>query len=277
MLIDANDFLDRMSLAARQVGSVALRFYGKVENLEKSVPGREFVNDDHRARIQALSDVDLAAQEIVLLALAEHFPFVKLDPEEDTQSVALFSSNESPYTVVVDPIDGTLNYITQRDQFGVMIGLLEENRYIASLVHFPKEGRTYRAVRGDGCTVTVAGETKPVRAGETPVLILRDSATPDAIAEALESAGFATSRSGCSAVDSTVAATGVAAAAVSFKEPSVRRCIGALVSREAGGYLCDKHGNPYDCIHPAGLDSLVTARSREVAERIVPLLQTNIV
>lgn len=269
MLIDCNDFLDRMSLAARQVGAVALRFYGKVANLEKTVDDRVFVNDEHRARIQALSDVDLAAQEIILLALAERFPFVRLEPEEDTQSVSLFEGNQSPYSVVVDPIDGTLNYITQRDQFGVMIGLVEEDRYVASLVYFPLEGRLYRAVRNEGCTVTVEGKTTRVRTAETPDLVLRDSATPETAAAALERAGFSSVRSGCSAVDSTVAATGAAAAALSFKEPSIRRCIGALVSREAGGYLCDLTGKPYDCTLPTGVPSLVTARDRTVADRVL--------
>ena len=272
MLIDPNDFLDRMALAARQVGAVALRFYGKVANIEKTVVGREFANDDHRAAIQALSDVDLAAQEVLLLALAEQFPFVVLEPEEDTPSTDLFAGNASPYTVVVDPIDGTLNYINQREEFGVMVGLMEEERYLASLVYFPLEDRLFRAVRGEGCTVTAGGATRRVRAGETPDVVLRDQSTPAAVAGAIEALGFSTSRSGCSAVDSTVAATGVAAAALSFKEPSIRRCIGALVSREAGGYLCDVHGNPYDCVHPAGLDSLLTARDRATAERLLPAL-----
>ncbi len=269
MLIDPNDFLDRMGLAARQVGAVALRFYGKVANLEKTVEGREFANADHRAAIEALSDVDLAAQEIVLIALAEHFPFVMLDPEESTSSVALFNGNSSPYTVIVDPIDGTLNYITQRDQFGVMIGLMEEDRYLASLVYFPLQGRLYCAVRGEGCTLSAGGHVSAVRVEDTPNLVLRDAATPDGAMVSVEALGFQTTRSGCSAVDSTVAATSVAAAAISYKEPSVRRCIGALVSREAGGYLCDLHGNPYDSTSPAALDSLLVARDRATAERLV--------
>jgi fructose-1,6-bisphosphatase/inositol monophosphatase family enzyme len=270
--VDPNAFLDVMSLAARQVGAVALRFYGKVANLEKEVIGREFANDDHRAALQALSDVDLAAQEVLLVALAERFPFVNLDPEEDTPSVSWFEGNDSRYTVVLDPIDGTLNYITQRGKFGVMVGLMEDDRYLASLVYFPMEGALYRAVRGEGCSVTIGGIARPVRSGPSPELVLRDAATPVEIAESVTAAGFTVTRSGCSAVDSTVAATGVAAAAISYHQPSIRRCIGALVSREAGGYLCDIHGRPYECTHPGALDSLLVARDRETAERILPVL-----
>ena len=113
---------------------------------------------------------------------------------------------------------------------------------------------------------------RPVRSGETPDLVFRDSATPAAVAEAVAAAGFEVTRSGCSAVDSTVAATGAAAAAISYHQPSIRRCIGALVSREAGGYLCDIHGQPYDATHPGKLDSLLVASGRQVAERLLPLL-----
>jgi fructose-1,6-bisphosphatase/inositol monophosphatase family enzyme len=269
MLIDPNEFLDRMALAARQVGAVALRFYGKVANLEKTVEGREFANEDHRAALQALSDVDLAAQEIILLALAEHFPFVALEPEEDTPSVRMFAGNSSPYTVVVDPIDGTLNYISQREQFGVMIGLMEEDRYLASVVHFPLEGRLFRAVRNQGCLEVSSAGTRAVRVGDTPALVLRDSSTPEHAVSAVSELGFSVVRSGCSAVDATVAATHVAAAAVSYHQPSIRRCIGALVSREAGGYLCDLRGEPYDCTHPGALDSLLIARDRDLAEQLL--------
>jgi fructose-1,6-bisphosphatase/inositol monophosphatase family enzyme len=265
-------FLDCMSIAARQVGAVALRFYGKVANLEKEVVGREFANDDHRAALQALSDVDLAAQEILLIALAEGYPFVAVDPEEDTPGVAAFADNVSRYTVVLDPIDGTLNYITQHGKFGVMVGLMEDERYVAGLVYFPLDGRLYRAVRNEGCTVTIAGIERPVRTGETPALVFYDAATPAEAAAAIESVGVSTTRSGCSAVDSTVAATGEAAAALSYHQPSVRRCIGALVSREAGGYLCDLQGRPYDCTHPSTLDNLLVARDRAFAEVVLGAL-----
>lgn len=260
-----------MSLAAMQVGAVALRFYGKVANLEKHID-RATVNDEHRAALEALSDVDLAAQEIVLLALEADYPWIAVEAEEDTPGVATFASNPSPYTVVLDPIDGTLNYITQTEQFAVMIGLMEDDRYLAGLVYFPLQGRLFRAIRGEGCTLTVHGQTTAVRTSETPNLVLRDAATPPEVATAIESLGFVTSRSGCSAVDSTVAATMSAAASISYHAPSIRRCIGALVSREAGGVLTDLHGHQYDCTHPRSLDSLLVARDRTLVDRLLEVI-----
>jgi fructose-1,6-bisphosphatase/inositol monophosphatase family enzyme len=260
-----------MSLAARQVGRMAVQFYGKVANIEKTLD-REYLTDIQRATAQALSDVDLAAQEILLLALHERYPFVELDTEENTPLVEKFKRNRSPYTVVIDPIDGTLNYISQREQFAIIVGLLKEDKYVASLAYFPLRDELYRAVRGKGSTVTKAGKTKPVRAGKTPNLILRESSATDEFVAEIEALGFETLRGGCSTMDSTIAATRIGAASIFHRVPSVRRCIGTLVSKEAGGYLCDAWGNPYDCTHPKTMDSLVIARDEKMAERLLPIV-----
>ena len=266
------DFLERMGLAARQVGLMALQFYGKVANIEKTLD-RVYLNETQRATAQALSDVDLAAQEILLTALAEYFPFVAIDAEEDTPTVKQFRRNRSPYTVIIDPIDGTLNYLTQREQFAVIVGLIKDDRYVASLAYFPLTGELYRAVRDRGCTVTKNGKTRAVRGGKTPNVILRESAATDEFVAGLEQMGFATLRGGCSTMDSTIAATRIGAASIFHRVPSVRRCIGTLISREAGGYLCDARGEPYDCTHPRDMDSLVIARNKATAERLLPLIE----
>jgi fructose-1,6-bisphosphatase/inositol monophosphatase family enzyme len=267
-----DDFLNTMSLAARQVGTMAVQFYGKVANIEKTLD-REYVNETQRATAQALSDVDLAAQEILLLALHERFPFVGLDAEENTPHIGKFKRNTSPYSVIIDPIDGTLNYISQREQFAVIVALLKEDKYVASLAYFPLRGELYRAIRGKGCTVTKGGKTKPVRAGKGPNLVLRESAATDEFVEELTSLGFETLRGGCSTMDSTIAATRIGAASLFHRAPSVRRCIGTLISREAGGYLTDAYGNEYTCTHPRKMEGLVVARDAKLAERLMPAIE----
>jgi fructose-1,6-bisphosphatase/inositol monophosphatase family enzyme len=267
-----SDFLDVMGLAARQAGAVALQFYGKVANVEKTLD-RVYVNETQRATAQALTDVDLVAQEILLLALAERYPFVSIDPEEATPTVERFARNRSAYTVVIDPIDGTLNYVSRRQRFAVIVGLLKDDRYVASLAYFPLSGELFKAVRDKGCTVTVKGKTRSVRAGRAPALILRESAATDAFRTELERAGFETLRGGCSTMDSTIAATRLGAASIFHRVPSVRRCIGTLISREAGGFLCDARGRRYDCTHPRDMDSLVVAASERIADRLLPTIR----
>jgi len=265
------EFLRVMGLTARQVGRFALQFRGKVANLGKSVD-REFVDDQQRLAVQALTDVDLAAQEIILLALREHFPFVEVEPEEDTVSVGLFRRNRSRFRVVIDPIDGTLNYLSGAGQFAVAIGLLRDDRFAASAIYFPLADTLFLAARDSGCTVTRGGRTKAARRGAATPVVFRDSATDESVSGLVSGLGFAVERSGCSIADTTVAATGWASASVYSGRPSIRRCIGALVSREAGGVLCDFDGRPYDCSYPRELGSLLVARDRKTAARILAAL-----
>ena len=53
------------------------------------------------------------------------------------------------------------------------------------------------------------------------------------------------------------------------REIGIRRAIGALVSREAGGHLCDAAGVPHDCTRPHDLDSPVVAPDRPAAARFL--------
>lgn len=267
-MIELDRFLDRMSLAARQVGVVALQFHGKVANRGKEV-GAGYENALHRAAAEALSDVDLAAQEILLLALAEHYPFVRVEPEEETPLVARFAGNDSPYTVVLDPIDGTLNYISLGGQFAVAVGLLEHERFVASLVYFPLRGELHRAVRDAGSRVERVAAAPQGTVPLSRDVVFHDTATPAEAIAAIERLGLTCTRSGCSMVDSTVAATALGVASFCARRPSIRRAIGALVSREAGGHLCDAEGAPYDCTRPDDLDSLVVARDRATADRLL--------
>ncbi len=278
--IDPELFLSHMRLAAEQVGVVALQFRGKVANVGKSVEGEH--EPSHRLAAEALSDVDLAAQEIILLSLAAHFPVVRLDAEEDTPLVARFAASDSRYTVVIDPIDGTLNYLSNRGQFGVLVGLLEDDRFIASLCHFPLRNETFVAVRDRGAfrynhseasSVPLAASRERIIAGTDSRLVYVDSATSAEAIARLNAAGYETARSGCSAVDATVAATGLAAAAVAMKQPSIRRCVGTLISREACGALTLANGEPYDCTHPRGLSSLLVSSNRETSDAVLAVVR----
>lgn len=270
MTIDPESFLSHMRLAAEQVGVLALQFRGKVANVGKKIEGDD--DPGHRAAAEALSDVDLVSQEIILLSLAAHFPFVRLDAEEETPLVERFAGNDSRYTVVIDPIDGTLNYLSLRGEFAVLIGLLEDDRFIASLCHFPLRKETFVAVRDRGAfrydLSTRSGSRERVIALTDSRLVYVDSATSPEIIARLQSAGYETARSGCSAVDATVAATGLAAAAITMRAPSIRRCVGTLISREAGGVLTLATGEPYDCTHPRGIASLVVACDKSTLTRL---------
>ncbi|MBD3675328.1 MAG: inositol monophosphatase [Planctomycetaceae bacterium] len=108
----------------------------------------------------ALTLADLTVQELLIAALRDADPILKecrIEAEETTGDLGRFPA-ESPYTICLDPIDGTKQY---RDKTGngyaVMLSLRTVDTLHYSLVYIPETGEM-------GTWVEVSGET--IRCGE---------------------------------------------------------------------------------------------------------------
>jgi fructose-1,6-bisphosphatase/inositol monophosphatase family enzyme len=192
-------FIDTFRLAALQAVAVALHLSGKVTPETKSAGNKE---------AQALTAVDLATQDVILRLLHRQLPEVAVDAEEETDTLAFFAGEETGRPlVVVDPVDGTLNYIRGSSEFAVMGGLLRDGCYTAALIHFPVHGDTYWAIRGAGCFGNGIGAPRRLQAGRAENRIYRSSRTPAAWREALRARAGALEISHCSALDASAPAT----------------------------------------------------------------------
>jgi histidinol-phosphatase len=56
----------------------------------------------------------------------------------------------SGFRWIVDPIDGTRNYVRGIPIWGTLVGLTQQGKTIAGVIDVPALGETYRALRGDG-------------------------------------------------------------------------------------------------------------------------------
>src|SRR5690606_18908196 len=141
--------------------------------------------------------------------------------------------------VVVDPIDGTLNYASGSPDYAVMGALLVGGRYRAAVVHLPERRTTWWARAGHGCFRAAEGgraERIRVAAALAPhVLVARKLRR--AAASALRPLGLDVRVSRCSAIDSAIGALGDALAAIDAGAPDRRRAIGFLLTTEAGGVV----------------------------------------
>jgi len=94
-----------------------------------------------------VSSVDLLLQEEVIKIIIVYYPKHNILFEEgDNKHI----DNGSLYTWVIDPIDGTSNFINGKIEFSVSIGLMLKNKFIAAMVYFPKISECYIAVKNDG-------------------------------------------------------------------------------------------------------------------------------
>ncbi len=60
------------------------------------------------------------------------------------------SDIESGKNWIIDPLDGTHNYIAGRPFSGISIGLVEGNDFLLGVIYFPMEHQLYHAVKGKG-------------------------------------------------------------------------------------------------------------------------------
>jgi 3'(2'), 5'-bisphosphate nucleotidase len=107
---------------------------------------------------QPVTVADQQANALIVAALAQRFPGDGILAEETPVLDDRWRRSERCW--VVDPLDGTSDFVKGREGFAVMIGLLVRGRPQLGVVHVPKAGRTFLGVVGEG-----AFEERGARAG----------------------------------------------------------------------------------------------------------------
>ena len=125
-----------MVKAARRAGRSLKRDLGEVENLQVSMKGpANFV-----------SLADKRAEEMLYTDLNKARPGYGFLGEEGGNR----EGTDKTHTWVVDPLDGTTNFLHGIPQFAVSIGLLREGVPIAGLIYNPANDELYMAEKGSG-------------------------------------------------------------------------------------------------------------------------------
>ncbi len=94
------------------------------------------------------SSADREAQEIIVTMIQKEFPDHRfLGEEGDTDHLG---SASSPYRWIIDPLDGTTNFIHGKPNYGTIIALEENGITILGVMTRPRFSETYSAIRGGG-------------------------------------------------------------------------------------------------------------------------------
>ena len=143
--------LDVMIKAAHRAGRSLKRDLGEVENLQVSLKGpANFV-----------TMADRRAEEMLYTDLIKARPGYGFIGEEGGTR----AGEDKSHTWIVDPLDGTTNFLHGIPQFAVSIGLQREGTIIAGLIYNPANDDLYIAERGKGAFLNdqrlrVAGRRK---------------------------------------------------------------------------------------------------------------------
>ncbi|NJK63252.1 MAG: hypothetical protein HC921_11735 [Synechococcaceae cyanobacterium SM2_3_1] len=110
---------------------------------------------------QALTDADLSIQTFVEVAALARYPQLGFfGEEEDTSYNMKYFPASSPYTLLLDPVDGTRFYMDQHPNFNLILSLLGPEGLLGAIVHMPGLGQMVFADQDRGAWL-VKGEHTP--------------------------------------------------------------------------------------------------------------------
>ena len=223
-----------MVKAARQAGTVLLRHMGKLESLSVFEKGRQ----------DYASEVDQLAEAEIIRELKRAYPDAAFLAEESGVM------GKGRQTFVIDPLDGTSNYLHGIPHFCVSIALVENGEPTDAVIFDPLRNEIYSASKGAGATLN----DKKIRVAERKdmagaMLITgfppreRARVAPQMAAlQAMLGEAEDFRRTGSAALDLAYVAAG---RVDGYFEAGVKAwdiAAGILLVREAGGRVCDFRG-----------------------------------
>lgn len=143
--------------AARAAGAAALRFYGTSRSTAKA--------DD-----SPVTAADHAANDVIVPRLREAFPGDAILSEESRDTSARLSADR---VWIVDPLDGTKEFLAMNGEFSVMIGLVVAGEPVLGVVYLPDGDVLYSAARGGGAWVERDGSRERLTVAEADPSSLR--------------------------------------------------------------------------------------------------------
>lgn len=222
--------------AARAAGDLIIRHVDRLDTLTVT----------NKDRNDFVSEVDRQAEDVIIRTLRKAYPKHSILAEESGEH----DGNE--YQWIIDPLDGTTNFLHGFPQFSVSIALLHKGRLEQGVVYDPMRQELFQATRGAGAMLNNRRLRVTPRTSLAGALLgtgfpYKDHAHLDAYLAMLkdlivETAGIR--RPGSAALDLAYVAAG---RLDGFWEIGLKPwdlAAGALLIQEAGGIVGDFSGGP---------------------------------
>jgi len=216
-----------------------------------------------------VTEADLASQESIVSAITAAFPDHDLLGEEGLSA----RRGASPYRWVIDPLDGTSNYVHGFPYYCVSIGVEREGRRFAGVIYDPNRDELFTAAVGRGARRN-GDAIRPSRAAKLGDAFLvaslprRAEPTDPAVRRFLNAMPLAESvqRTGSAALNLAYVACGRIDAFWSSSLKPWDMAAGAVIVSEAGGFVSALGGGPFDLHSPEILATNGTGLHQSVLE-----------
>lgn len=193
---------------------------------------------------------DHEAEQQLTEALLRLMPGARVVGEEAVaQNPDLLDGLETGLVWLVDPLDGTANFIAGSPHFAVMVALVDNGDVQAGWVYHPARGRLYQAQAGAGAQMNGAPLVAQGSGNSGLVAAFPTRYTPPDQQQVITDlkAQVATALPGllCAGVDYTRCIDGTQDFALFWRSLPWDHAPGSLILREAGGWAGWRDGTPY--------------------------------
>ena len=224
-----------------------------------------------------VSDVDIQIERAVRQYLHEHTPEVGFLGEEEGNA-----AGDGVLQWVLDPIDGTANFVKGIPLFAISLALLSHQEPVLGLIDLPAERCRYSAAIGRGA---YCGDTcirvRPTARLDDAIVTIGDYAVGEqaevknrtrlAVTTRLAERAQRVRMLGSAAIDLAWFAHGRTDAAIMFGNKPWDTAAGVILVREAGGLVVDVDGT-----HHTTQSASTIAASSELLDQVLELISVTV-
>lgn len=225
--------LNVMVKAVRAAGRRMVRDFGEISSLQVSLKGPgDFV-----------SNADMMAEKTLIDKLSEDRPDYGFITEERAE---IAPKNGCEYTWIIDPIDGTTNFLHAIACFAISVALKYKDEIIAGVIFNPVTNELYYAEKGQGAfLMTPTGNMRLRVSGrvQLPYSLVGSNGFSSPlnrqVMEKLVSKVASIRYNGCTTLSMAAVAAGQLDLYIATQFKSWDLAVGFLLIKEAGGYVSD--------------------------------------
>ena len=257
-----NNWLETCEAAARAGGRELLAWRGRFKTREKGAA-------------DLVTDADLASQAAIQAVISAQFPEHAFVGEE--QPTKATSHLNDQFVWIVDPLDGTTNYVHGYPNYAVSVALARGADLLAGVIYDPLHDECFSALAGNGawCNGAKLRTSNTTELGDSllgvslPARVERQS--PDLI-DFIEVVQIcqAVRRSGSAALNLAHVASGALDAFWATHIQPWDVAAGVLMIREAGGIVTGRDGGDFDIWNPHFASACSEELHRQLLQKLSP-------
>jgi myo-inositol-1(or 4)-monophosphatase len=130
---DFKEYVDAACIAARAAGQYLKSQFGRASQIR------------YKGEWDPVTPVDINSEKIILDLLGQQFPDHGFFSEESGTS-----DRSTPFCWIIDPLDGTRNFLHKHAHFAVSIALKYQKEIVVGVVYQPMTDEIYMAIQGQG-------------------------------------------------------------------------------------------------------------------------------